>query len=155
MKRKTNLFYTEGPDSKFLTFSNYTESLTGNFLSTDTKLYPSMFLCLNVNINNKKNFINNYLTGYYENKLAALRDYFIENDKKPEDYMSPLGYLLDTIKKFDPNFKITFVGDITEQDYNGTYTDTICTISFADVHTSEIVINEETNNQNNADTITV
>jgi len=155
MKRKTNLFYTEGPDSKFLTFSNYTESLTGNFLSTDTKLYPSMFLCLNVNINNKKNFINNYLTGYYENKLAALRDYFIENDQKPEDYMSPLGYLLDTIKKFDPNFKITFVGDITEQDYNGTYTDTICTISFADVHTGEIVINEETNNQNNDDTITV
>jgi len=136
MKRKTNLFYTEGPDSKFLTFSNYTESLTGNFLSTDTKLYPSVFLCLNVNINkdNKKNFINNYLTGYYENKLAALRDYFIENNKKPEDYMSPLGYLLDTIKKFDSNFTITYVGDITEQDYNGTYTDTICTISFANYY---------------------
>ena len=48
MKRKTNIFYTDGPDSKFLTFSNYTESLTGNFLSTDTKLYPSMFLVLEV-----------------------------------------------------------------------------------------------------------
>ena len=61
MKRKTNLFYNEGPDSKFLTFSNYTESLTGNFLSTDTKLYPSMFLCLYIpsltNDANKKEFI--------------------------------------------------------------------------------------------------
>ena len=157
MKRKTNLFYTEGPDSKFLTFSNYTESLTGNFLSTDTKLYPSVFLCLEVNFDNnindtKTKFINNYLTGYYENKLATLRDYFIENDKKPEDYMSSLGYLLDTIKKFDPKFKITYVGDITEQDYNGTYTDTICTISFADVHIGEI---EETNNQNDDNDIII
>ena len=41
MKRKTNLFYLNGPDSKFITFSNYTEALTGNFLSTDTKLFPS------------------------------------------------------------------------------------------------------------------
>ena len=52
MKRKTNLFYTNGPDSKFITFSNYTESLTGNFLSTDTKLFPDKFLCLKIyNIN--------------------------------------------------------------------------------------------------------
>ena len=44
MKRKTNLFYVDGPDSKFITFSNYTEALTGNFLSTDTKLFPDKFL---------------------------------------------------------------------------------------------------------------
>ena len=48
MKRKTNLFYLDGQDSKFITFGNYTESLTGNFLSTDTKLFPSRFLCLKI-----------------------------------------------------------------------------------------------------------
>ena len=37
MKRRTNLFYNSGEDSKFLTFSNYTECLTGAFLSTNTK----------------------------------------------------------------------------------------------------------------------
>ena len=31
MKRRTNIFYNTGNDSKFLTFSNYTEHLTGNF----------------------------------------------------------------------------------------------------------------------------
>ena len=49
MDRKTNLFYNAlSKDSNFLTFSNYTESLTGNFLSTDTKLFPSTFLCLKI-----------------------------------------------------------------------------------------------------------
>ena len=70
MKRKTNLFYNSGPDSKFLTFSNYTEALTGNFLSTNTKLFPSTFLCLNIpslNKENKETFINNYLIKYYFN----------------------------------------------------------------------------------------
>ena len=46
MQRKTNLFYTQNQDSNFLTFSNFTEALTGNFLSTDWKVYPSRFLCL-------------------------------------------------------------------------------------------------------------
>ena len=73
MKRKTNLFYTDGPDSKFLTFSNYTELLTGNFLSTNTKIYPSRFLCLNIQDLDKNGFIKDYLIGYYENKLAFLR----------------------------------------------------------------------------------
>jgi hypothetical protein len=46
MKRKTNLFYNAASqDSSFLTFSNYTESLTGNIMSTDNKIYPSTFLC--------------------------------------------------------------------------------------------------------------
>ena len=69
MKRKTNLFYTSGPDSKFITFSNYTESLTGNFLSTDTKLFPDKFLCLKIsnlhtgNTNTKAQFIS-YLAKY-------------------------------------------------------------------------------------------
>ena len=58
MKRRTNLFYTKGPDSKFLTFSNYTEALTGNFLSTDTKMFPDKFLCLKINNLNKTNKVN-------------------------------------------------------------------------------------------------
>ena len=98
MKRKTNLFYNSGPDSKFLTFSNYTEALTGNFLSTNTKLFPSTFLCLNIpslNKENKQAFINNYLIRYYENKLANLRD------RVKEDELFPLSYLIETFMKFD------------------------------------------------------
>lgn len=125
MKRKTNLFYNSGPDSKFLTFSNYTEALTGNFLSTNTKLFPSTFLCLNIpslNKENKQAFINNSLIRYYENKLANLRD------RVNEDELFPLSYLIETIMKFDPNTSISYIGNITEQDYLGSYTDTICII---------------------------
>ncbi len=125
MKRKTNLFYNSGPDSKFLTFSNYTEALTGNFLSTNTKLFPSTFLCLNIpslNKENKQEFISNSLIKYYENKLANLRD------RVNEDELFPLSYLIETIMKFDPNTSISYIGNITEQDYLGSYTDTICII---------------------------
>lgn len=125
MKRKTNLFYNSGPDSKFLTFSNYTEALTGNFLSTNTKLFPSTFLCLNIpslNKENKQAFINNSLIKYYENKLANLRD------RVNEDELFPLSYLIETIMKFDSNTSISYIGNITEQDYLGSYTDTICII---------------------------
>ena len=99
MKRKTNLFYVDGPDSKFITFSNYTEALTGNFLSTDTKLFPDKFLCLklkNLNASTKPKFIK-YLAKYYENKLAALRDYSIEKNNNQEDEILPLAYLLEAI----------------------------------------------------------
>ena len=99
MKRKTNLFYVDGPDSKFITFSNYTEALTGNFLSTDTKLFPDKFLCLklkNLNASTKPKFIK-YLAKYYENKLAALRDYSIEKNINQEYEILPLAYLLEAI----------------------------------------------------------
>ena len=125
MKRKTNLFYNSGPDSKFLTFSNYTEALTGNFLSTNTKLFPSTFLCLNIpslNKENKQSFINDSLIRYYENKLANLRD------RVNEDELFPLSYLIETFMKFDSNTSISYIGNITEQDYLGSYTDTICII---------------------------
>lgn len=125
MKRKTNLFYNSGPDSKFLTFSNYTEALTGNFLSTNTKLFPSTFLCLNIpslNKENKQAFIDDSLIKYYENKLANLRD------RVNEDEIFPLSYLIETIMKFDSNTSISYIGNITEQDYLGSYTDTICII---------------------------
>jgi len=153
MKRKTNLFYTSGPDSKFLTFSNYTEALTGNFLSINTKLFPDKFLCLkinNLNANTKANFIK-YLSAYYENKLATLRDDLVNKDKNIES-IYPLSYLLEAITKVvsynngeytlnencevnteDNNDSIEglirYIGDVTEYDYNGSYTDIICNIN--------------------------
>jgi len=161
MKRKTNLFYTTGPDSKFLTFSNYTEALTGNFLSTDTKLYPTTFLCLQIdditNIETREKFIKEYLTAYYENKLAFLRDYCIEHNYIAEQYINPLAYLLDTIIKFisdnDPDKTypeiqknlIRYIGDVTEQDYNGTYTDTICIVNFSSYYRGLISVHNTDN----------
>ena len=74
MNRKTQLFYNTNEDSKFITFDNYAEALTGDLLVTNAKLYPSRFLCVNLADLNKKEFIRNYLENYYENKLAFLRD---------------------------------------------------------------------------------
>ena len=165
MKRKTNLFYTTGPDSKFITFSNYTESLTGNFLSTDTKIFPSRFIALYVKGLNKdtKAALIKYLADYYESKLAALRDHFDYNKSDIEKSVPPLNYLLEAllrIKEIKSNevvathsiannsyvnfvdneaetsklvsysdvIKFKYISDITEQDYNGTFTDTICNI---------------------------
>ena len=99
MKRKTNLFYTTGPDSKFITFSNYTESLTGNFLSTDTKIFPSRFIALYIkglNKNTKSSLIK-YLADYYESKLAVLRDHFDYNKSDIEKRVPPLNYLLEAL----------------------------------------------------------
>jgi len=182
MKRKTNLFYVDGPDSKFITFSNYTEALTGNFLSTDTKLFPDKFLCLkiyNINSNTKPLFIK-YLVRYYENKLASLRDYCITLNELEERNLLPLSYLLeailqvcdcnydninkrytyalnkgkiegtenftkfDTIDGYQDNIEnfITYMGDITEQDYNGTYTDTICSINANNYYIGKIINNK-------------
>ena len=166
MKRKTNLFYTTGPDSKFITFSNYTESLTGNFLSTDTKLYPSRFIAVYIKGLNKdtKPALIKYLAAYYESKLAVIRDHFVNNRGDVETSVTPLNYLLDAmmrirgfIKKDDGSYEIDYVhsinnsnnisddesetspvvefryiSDITEQDYNGTYADTICCIDLND-----------------------
>ena len=151
MIRKTNLFYNNGDDSKFLTFSNYSEALTGNFLSTDTKLFPSMFLCLYIpkldessstdydyDYDDKETLIK-YLVAYYENKLAVIRDYYTSQNKKAEDYVYPLNYLLDTILSFDSETTIPFVGTVTEQDYNGTFTDTICVIDANKYHSGTIL----------------
>ena len=169
MKRKTNLFYTTGPDSKFITFSNYTESLTGNFLSTDTKIFPSRFIALYIKGLNKntKGALIKYIADYYESKLAVLRDHFDYNKSDIEKSVPPLNYLLEAllrIKEITKNevvathsitnnsyvnfikdgndtsnltsnlisysdvIKFKYISDITEQDYNGTFTDTICNI---------------------------
>ena len=149
MKRKTNLFYNTGQDSKFVTFSNYTEALTGNFLSTNTKLFPSVFLCLDIpslNTNHedsKREFIINTLIRLYENKLATLRDNINESS------ILPLSYLLEYLYKYDPNTQVTYIGNITEQDYLGAYTDTICTID------TEIFQNATVEINTNIDTNTI
>ena len=140
MQRKTNLFYTQNQDSNFLTFSNFTEALTGNFLSTDWKVYPSRFLCLYIpsltNEEQKQDFIKNYLVAYYENKLAFLRDYYTKQltdettvtEFDIEGDINALAWLMKTIYDFDANTEINFIGEVTEFDYKGTYTDSICII---------------------------
>ena len=128
MNRKTNIFYNlSDPDNKFLTFSNYTEYLTGNFLAINKKLFPSSFICVNIPSEKLHDFKSD-LIFYYENKLATLRDEFLKNGKNVEQEISPLGYLLDLIVCHGGRDAIKYVGDICEQDYNGTYTDIICII---------------------------
>lgn len=139
------MFYTVGSDTNFITFSNYTESLTGNFLSVNTKLFPSTFLCLYIpglNYDTRENFIK-YIAAYYENKLAFLRDKCIEHNYNIETKLNPLYYLLEAINKWDSSNEIVHIGNITEQNYNGTYSDIICVIS-ASEH-SPATINAKTN----------
>ena len=163
MKRKTNLFYLNGPDSKFITFSNYTEALTGNFLSTDTKLFPSRFMALNIKglTAQTKPALIKYLTQYYESKLAVLRDGLNSENIRLDHNVLPLNYLLEALYKIteigtegsngyvkyaaQPDFtnteivSIEYVSDITEQDYNGTYTDTICIVSLDSAYSATVV----------------
>ena len=163
MKRSTNLFYTVGSDTNFITFSNYGESLTGNFLSVNTKLFPSNFLCLYLPkleadkaettdkadkadkadaADKRKKFIE-HIAAYYENKLAFLRDKCIEHNYKVESKLNPLYYLLEAINKWDSSYEIVHVGNITEQNYNGTYSDIICVITASEY--SPAAINTKTN----------
>lgn len=152
MKRKTNLFYTTGTDSNFLTFSNYTEAMTGNFLATNVKLFPSKFLCLYIPALSggtaderkvkRQTFINK-LAAYYENKVAFLRDRCKEEGYNVEERLKLLGYLLDFIYKHDKKFKINYVGQVAEQDYNGIYTDTICVIDSSECRYGEIERSDE------------
>lgn len=118
--RRTNLFYTNGPESKFLTFSNYTEAMTGNFLSTDTKMFPSYFICFKLDNIKKDRFIF-FLGDYYENKLATLRDNNVKTN--------PLFMLFNAIDKYCTENNVSksnyYISKITEQDYNGQYSDMI------------------------------
>ena len=137
--RKTNLLYSTyiGEENSFLTFSNYTEAMTGNHLSVNTKMFPSTFLCAYINVRPDNNgnidsFINT-VVGKYENKLAFLRDTFTKDSNiSAEDNIYPLEYLINTLKDFDKEFSINYVGQVTEQDYNGTFCDTMCIISTED-----------------------
>ena len=134
--RKTNLLYSTyiGEENSFLTFSNYTEAMTGNHLSVNTKMFPSTFLCAYINVSKENigSFINT-IVGKYENKLAFLRDTFTKDSNiSAEDNIYPLEYLINTLKDFDNEFSINYVGQVTEQDYNGTFCDTMCIISTED-----------------------
>ena len=134
--RKTNLLYSTyiGEENSFLTFSNYTEAMTGNHLSVNTKMFPSTFLCAYINVTPDTigSFINT-IVGKYENKLAFLRDTFTKDSNiSAEDNIYPLEYLINTLKDFDNEFSINYVGQVTEQDYNGTFCDTMCIISTED-----------------------
>lgn len=295
MKRKTNLFYSGlSTDTNFLTFSNYPESLTGNIMSTDNKIYPSKFLCLNLsflnnadkakeeiesilekakkdviynikdydgtitltqncleywfndkesdktkvhetkvnesvlvtwnantlvndvmfnelksykgnievkcyykenllfesqfdggndngntiilqyNINklpneyefvnklssidnptkedvyavNKRKLIELFIS-YYENKLATVRDWCIDTDKNQEYQVSPLSWLFDTLKKIGWDGNIVALGDVTEQDWNGSFADTICVLDMANFKKANL----ETTTNNSITTI--
>lgn len=133
MNRKTNIFYLNGNDSKFLTFSNYTEYLTGTFLSTNTKMFLSSFLVFNLPFDENHTILNFkiFLTTYYENKLATIRDYYEENGSNSDDNrINALYFLLEAINKYF-GIAITsteYTGDIVEHDYNGTYADSACII---------------------------
>lgn len=183
MKRKTNLFYLgETQDNNYLSLSNYSESLTGNLISTDNKIFPSSFLLLNLknirseekakkycednNIDfdidslegyekaskifaiNKLDFMMNYLIPYYENKMASLRDWCISNNINQETYLLPLNYLLHIIYKYEgieevEGSECPIVGydNVTEQDYNGTFTDTICVVDPSSIKSAKPIYN--------------
>lgn len=144
MKRKTNLFYTKGTDSNFITFSNYTESMTGNYLSTDTKLFPSAFICAYIDgldASNRESFID-YVVARYENKLAFMRDKCVENNYNIEEKIKPLNWLIETINSCGLDVYINYIGQITEQDYNGVFADMICTIESSSKKNGEIIYKE-------------
>lgn len=155
MNRKTNIFYSDpnSNDSRFITFDNYTEALTGDVLATNQKLWPSRFICVNIKNLDKQELIDDYITPYYENKLAYLRDIATTNDDL--NSIQPLQYLINILyfyaaKKNSHNVNtineielaiakntidtsefidFCYISDIVEQNYNGTYTDIICTIN--------------------------
>ena len=176
MNRKTNIFYNaDTEDTRFITFNNYSEALTGDILATDYKLWPSRFICLYIdeldiknlslpidiedNIENRQQQYNenkqkliDLLEQYYENKLAVLRD-----NLDTHDGLKSLNYLIDILYYFIYNLKnktniiekvadienflynnendirelidFNYISDIVEQQYNGTYSDIICTIN--------------------------
>ena len=141
--RKTNLFYLTDNTSNFLTFSNYGEYLTGVCLSTNHKIYPSSFICLNLDLSNKSiDDFKKFLMQYYENKLAVLRDEYNANNILQENLFE-LDYLLQAIYMFFGQINVSYLGDIVEHDYNGTYNDSICIVDFKRYRTLNIQKNTE------------
>ena len=156
IRRKTNIFNIYKKDStgkdilsipQFITFSNYGESMTGNHLSVNTKMFPSGFICFNIpklnNVSYTESFYKSYLVAHYENKLAFLRDYITDPDVKnfELDSLRPLDYLIRSIKDFDSTASITHIGDIVEQNYNGIYSDMLLTINVPENEYSYNIIN--------------
>lgn len=148
--RKTNLFNEYGiptdsmPDLKrkslFLPLSNYGESMTGNHLSVDAKLYPSAFICfylkefdVTAQESGKPKDVNYFIkkmTRLYENKMAFTRDAALSGEYSINtlNQIEPLPYLLHYIQKNESSCEIVYVGRIAEQDYDGVYSDMMLTI---------------------------
>lgn len=146
MNRKTNLFYLTGNDTNFLTFSNYTDYLTSVFLNTSYKMFMSKFLAFNLPFDDNEKTIakfKKFLMCYYENKLTILREHITTDD--PMNKIHALNYLLEAIHKFFDGQDVVhyedmikYKGDIVEQDYDGTYADSICIIDFNNYYDASI-----------------
>lgn len=153
IRRKTNIFNIYKDNKfcapQFITFSNYAESMTGNHLSTNTKMFPSGFICMNIpklndsTSTNTEEFYKKCLVAHYENKLAFLRDYITDVETKNHklEELRPLDYLLRSIKDFDSTASITHIGDIVEQNYNGIYSDMLLTINVPQEEYTYTIIN--------------
>jgi hypothetical protein len=144
--RRANLFNIDSLP-QFVTFSNYGESITGTSVAVNSKIYPSAFMCLFVNgldtEESLRNFIKVVLVGYYESKLATGRDAFQDSLSMTEKTIKPLDILLQAIEAFDPEFKVKYISDIVEQDYNGVWSDFMCSINLNNVSNDyEYVVNK-------------
>ena len=137
--RKTNLFNIQEGNlpPQFITLSNYGEMMTGNHLSVNTKLFPSSFICMYVPGLDSNERITSFIkrvSAHYENKLAFLRDVQTAGELKTSK-IEPLKYLLNAINGWTHDLginqppEITHMGDLVEQNYNGVWSDMLCTIS--------------------------
>jgi hypothetical protein len=138
MLRRTNIFNISStldtfPENAFLNLSNWSEDITGYYLNAATSCYPSSFLALNIDLTT--NFINliNKLKDV-ESKNTYLRDYrqVLTSVKDFDKYLSEgadlIYWLLKNRAVVDKTATPIIRGNIGEQDYNGTFTDIICTI---------------------------
>ena len=130
--RRANLFNIDKLP-QFVTFSNYGESMTGTSVAVNSKIYPSAFICIYIPTLNStdaiNSFIKNHLVGYYESKLAVGRDAWKNSLSETEKNINPLDILLETIYNFDNSYSIKYISDIVEQDYNGVWSDFMCSVN--------------------------
>ena len=130
--RRANLFNIDKLP-QFVTFSNYGESMTGTSVAVNSKIYPSAFICIYIPTLNStdaiNSFIKNHLAGYYESKLAVGRDAWKNSLSETEKNIKPLDILLETIYNFDNSYSIKYISDIVEQDYNGVWSDFMCSVN--------------------------
>lgn len=144
--RRANLFNIDSLP-QFVTFSNYGEAITGTSVAVNSKIYPSAFICLLVNgldtEEGLRNFIKVVLAGYFESKLAAGRDAYQGSLSNTEKYIKPLDILLQAVEAFDPDFKVKYISDIVEQDFNGVWSDFMCSINLNNASNEyEYVVNK-------------
>lgn len=144
--RRANLFNIDSLP-QFVTFSNYGEAITGTSVAVNSKIYPSAFICLLVNgldtEEGLRNFIKVVLACYFESKLAAGRDAYQDSLSNTEKYIKPLDILLQAVEAFDPDFKVKYISDIVEQDFNGVWSDFMCSINLNNASNEyEYVVNK-------------